>query len=140
MSFGPSGMIEAVSLLDMRRILFDREILQAIDMVTNGIEVNDNTLAFDMIREIGPRGMFLAQRRTANEIPKYWPPSILFEKSPLSEEKYRNPVEVAHEAVDWILENHRPTPLPEDVRQELRRLVAAADQDEDLRREVSGAH
>ncbi|MEE8162658.1 MAG: trimethylamine methyltransferase family protein, partial [Anaerolineae bacterium] len=26
MSFGPSGMIEAVSLLDMRRILFDREI------------------------------------------------------------------------------------------------------------------
>ena len=127
-------------MLDMRRILFDREIFQAIDTITNGIEVNDNTLAFDMIREIGPRGMFLAQKRTAKELPKLWPPSILFEKSQLPEEKYRDPVEVAHEAVDWILENHRPAQLPEDVRQELRRLVAAADQDEDLRREVSGAH
>ena len=140
MSFGPSGMIEAVSLLDMRRILFDREILQAIDIVTNGIEVNDNTLAFDMIREIGPRGMFLAQKRTAKELPKLWPPSILFEKSQLPEERYRDPVEVAHEAIDWILKNHRPAPLPEDVRQELRKIVAAADQDEDLKREVGGAH
>jgi trimethylamine--corrinoid protein Co-methyltransferase len=140
MSFGPSGMIEAVSLLDMRRILFDREILQAIDIVTDGIEVSDNTLAFDMIQEIGPRGMFLTQRRTAIELPKLWPPSILFEKSRFPKEKYRDPVKVAHEAVDWILKNHRPAPLPEDVRQELGKIVAAAEQDEDLKREVRGIH
>lgn len=140
MSFGPSGMIEAVSLLDMRRILFDREILQAIDIVTDGIEVNDDTLAFDMVRKVGPRGMFLAQKRTAKELPRLWPPSILFEKSQLPEEKYRDPVEVAHEAIDWILKNHRPAPLPEDVKQELKRIVAAADQDEDLKREVGGTH
>ncbi len=127
-------------MLDMRRILFDREIFQAIDTITNGIEVNDNTLAFDMIREIGPRGSFLAQRRTVNEYRKLWPPSILFEKSRLPEERYRDPVEVAHEAIDWILKNHRPAPLPEDVRQELRKIVAAADQDEDLKREVGGTH
>lgn len=133
MSFGPSGMIEAVSLLDMRRILFDREILQAIDIITNGIEVSDTTLAFDMLREIGPRGMFLGQRRTAKELPKLWPPSILFEKPNRTGEKYRDPSEVAHEAIDWILKNHRPAPLPEEVRQELRQIVAAADQDENLK-------
>ncbi len=133
MSFGPSGMIEAVSLLDMRRILFDREILQAIDIITNGIEVSDTTLAFDMLREIGPRGMFLGQRRTAKELPKLWPPSILFEKPNRTGEKYGDPSEVAHEAIDWILKNHRPAPLPEEVRQELRQIVAAADQDENLK-------
>ncbi len=138
MSFGPSGMIEAVSLLDMRRILFDREIFQAIDIVTDGIEVNDNTLAIDMVREIGPRGMFLAEKRTAEELPKLWPPSILFEKPKSPEDKYRNPMEVAHEAIDWILENHRPAPLPEDVKQELRKIVVAADQDENLKREIRG--
>lgn len=89
MSFGPSGMIEAVSLLDMRRILFDREIFQSIDIITDGIEVNDNTLAFDMVRKAGPRGMFINQ-------------------------------------------------MPEDVRQELRKLVTAADQDESLKREIKG--
>jgi trimethylamine--corrinoid protein Co-methyltransferase len=138
MSFGPSGMIEAVSLLDMRRILFDREIFQAIDIVTDGIEVSDDTLAFDMVREVGPRGMFLAHRRTAKEVRRLWPPSILFEESKHPGEKYRDAFEVAHEATDWILKNHRPAPLPEEVRQEIRRIVTAADQDENLKREIRG--
>lgn len=136
MSFGPSGMIEAVSLLDMRRILFDREILQAIDIITDGFEVNEHTLAFDMIREVGPRGMYLAHKRTAQEMRKLWPQSILFENPKHSEEKYRDPVEVAHEAIGWILKNHQPAPLPDDVKQELGRIVAAAEQDEELRKSI----
>ena len=139
MSFGPSGMIEAVSLLDMRRILFDREILQAVDIITNGIEVSDNTLAFDMIREVGPRGWFLAQKRTAKELPTLWPPSILFEKPKLPGEKYRDPFEVAQEAIDWILKNHQPAPLPEEVKRELRKIVAAAEKDDNLKREIRGS-
>jgi len=39
MSFGPSGMIEAVRLLDMRRIMYDREIFQVIDAITDGFEI-----------------------------------------------------------------------------------------------------
>jgi len=74
MSFGPSGLIEAVRVLDMSRMLFDREIFQAIDIISDGIKVNDETLAFDMIREVGPQGTFLGQRRTAEELPKLWPP------------------------------------------------------------------
>ncbi len=138
MSFGPSGLIEAVSLLDMARILFDREIFQTIDIITKGVEVNDDTLAFDMIREVGPQGTFLGQRRTAKELPKLWPPSILLEKSKLAGEKYRDAEEVAHEVIDWILKNHHPEPLDEKVRQELRRIVDAADQDENLRRGIRG--
>jgi len=138
MSFGPSGMIEAVTLLDMARILFDREIFQAIDIITKGVEVSDRTLAFDMIREVGPRGMFLGQKRTAEELPKLWPPSILFEKSKVVGEKYRNAEEVAREAIDWVLKNHHPAPLDEKVQQELRRIVAAADRDENLKRELKG--
>jgi trimethylamine--corrinoid protein Co-methyltransferase len=138
MSFGPSSLIEAVNLLDMRRILFDRENFQAIDIITNGIEVNDNTLAFDMIREVGPRGTFLGQRRTAEELPKLWLPSILLEKSKLAEEKYGNPVEIAHEVIDWILNNHHPASLDENVKQELSKIVTAADRDENLRKGIRG--
>jgi trimethylamine--corrinoid protein Co-methyltransferase len=140
MSFGPSGMIEAVSLLDMRRILFDREILQVIDIITNGFEVNDTTLAFDMIREVGPRGMYLAHRRTAKEMRKLWPPSILFEPPQDMDAKYRDPVEIAHEAIEWILKNHQPAPLPEDVRQELARIVATSEEDEKLKKSLYDTH
>jgi trimethylamine--corrinoid protein Co-methyltransferase len=138
MCFGPTGLMEAVTVLDLRRVVFDREIFQAIDIMVQGVKVNETTLAFDMIREVGPRGMFLGQRRTAKEMPKLWPPSILFEKSKVLEEKYRNPVEVAHEVIDWILKNHHPEPLDEKVRQELRRIVDAADCDENLKRELKG--
>jgi len=135
MSFGPSGMIEAVRLLDMRRILYDREIFQAIDIITDGFEVNTNTLAFDMIREVGPRGMFMAQRRTAKELPKLWPQSILFEETENPDnEKYKDSFMVAHESIEWILNNHKPEPLPAEVRRELNKIVAAADQDENIKR------
>jgi len=138
MAFGPAGLLEAASLLDMSRLLFDREIFQAIDIISDGIKVNDETLAFDMIREIGPQGTFLGQKRTAEELPKLWPPSILFEKSKLAGEKYRDAEEVAHEVIDWVLKNHHPAPLDENVKQELRKIVATADQDENLKREIRG--
>jgi trimethylamine--corrinoid protein Co-methyltransferase len=125
-------MIEAVSLLDMRRILFDREILQVMDVITDGFEVNETTLAFDMIRDVGHMGMYLAHKRTAKEVRKLWPPSILFEYPKQPDERYRDPVEVAHEAIEWILQNHQPAPLPEDVKQELAQIITAAEQDEEL--------
>jgi len=138
MSFGPSGVIENDLLLNMPRVLFDREVFQAIDIISDGIKVNDETLAFDMIKEIGPQGTFLGQRRTAEELPKLWPPSILFEKPKRAGEKYRDAEEVAHEVIDWVLKNHHPAPLDEKIRQELRKIMAAADRDENLKRELKG--
>jgi hypothetical protein len=42
-------------------------------------------------------------------------------------------IRVAHESIEWILNNHRPEPLPEEIWPELKQIVAAADQDENLR-------
>ena len=81
----------------------------------------------------------MAQRRTAEELPKLWPQSILFEEPDRSDnEKYKDPFKVAHESIEWILKNHRPEPLPARMRQELKKIVAVADQDEELKREVKG--
>jgi trimethylamine--corrinoid protein Co-methyltransferase len=139
MSFGPSGMYEAVSLLDHPRILFDREILQVIDKVTDGIVVDSQTLAFDLIKEIGPLGDYIGHRETAKAYRKIWRrESILYEDGTAEGRKWRDPVEVAREAITWILENHKPDPLSPDVKQELRRIVETADKDEELAKEVSG--
>jgi trimethylamine--corrinoid protein Co-methyltransferase len=139
MSFGPSGMYEAVSLLDHPRILFDREMLQEIDVVTEGLIVNSQTLAFDMIREIGPLGAYISHKETAKAYRKIWrQESILYEDGKAEGRKWRDPVKVAHEAISWILENHKPEPLAEDVREELRKIVDTADNDKELEKEVSG--
>lgn len=140
MSFGPSGLLEAVTVLDMQRILFDREIHQAISILTEGLEVNDETLAFDMIREIGPRGSFLGQRRTVKQLPKLWPPSILLERSKERGRKYKDPVGIAREAISWVLDNHHPPPLDDSVRKEIRKIVDTADKDEELKQAIRGSH
>jgi trimethylamine--corrinoid protein Co-methyltransferase len=139
MSFGPSGMYEAVSLLDHPRILFDREILQVIDEITDGMHVNSKTLAFDMIKEIGQHGSYISHKESVKAYRSMWrQESILYEDGKDEGRKWRDPVDVAREAISWILENHKPEPLPEDVKNEIRSIVAAADQDEDLKTKVSG--
>jgi len=139
MSFGPSGMYEAVSLLDHPRILFDREIIQVIDEISDGMEVNSKTLAFDMIKKIGQHGSYISQKETAKESRSMWRgESILYEDGKAEGRKWRDPVDVAREAISWILDNHNPEPLSADVKKELRSLVAAADDDEDLIKEVLG--
>jgi trimethylamine:corrinoid methyltransferase-like protein len=64
--------------------------------------------------------------------------SILFEDGKAEGRKWLDPVEVAQETITWILENHNPEPISADVKKEIRNLVAAADIDEDLQKEVSG--
>jgi trimethylamine--corrinoid protein Co-methyltransferase len=131
MSFGPSGMYEAVSLLDHPRILFDREILQVIDEITDGMEVNSKTLSFDMIKELKQTGSYIGHKETIKAYRSIWrKESILYVDGKAEGRKWRDPVDVAREAIRWILENHKPEPLPEDVKQEVREIVAAADKDE----------
>jgi len=133
MSFGPSGMYEAVSLLDHPRILFDREILQAIDEITDGMDVNTKTLSFDMIKDLGQQGGYISHKETVKAYRSIWRrESILYEDGKAEGRKWRDPVDVARETISWILENHKPEPLPEEVKKEVRRIVAAADQDEEL--------
>ena len=40
---------------------------------------------------------------------------------------YRDPIEVAREKTDWILENHYPEPLADEQKAELDRLLRAAE-------------
>jgi trimethylamine--corrinoid protein Co-methyltransferase len=139
MSFGPSGMYEAVSLLDHPRILFDREILQVIDEVTDGVVVNEETLSFDMIKQVGQSGGYITNKESGKAYRSVWRrESILYEDGKSEGRKWRDPVDVARETVEWILENHNPEPLPEEVRQEVRKIVSTADQDESLKNAVRG--
>jgi hypothetical protein len=42
---------------------------------------------------------------------------------------YRDPIELAREKVDWILENHHPQSLDRVQQHELRRILSAADRE-----------
>jgi len=42
---------------------------------------------------------------------------------------FRDPIEVAKEKLDWILDNHHPEPLEETKQAELKGILAAAERE-----------
>ena len=49
----------------LMKTVIDNEILGNVIRVLKGVEVNKETLAIDIIREVGPAGNFLAHEHTA---------------------------------------------------------------------------
>jgi trimethylamine--corrinoid protein Co-methyltransferase len=88
------------------------------------MEVSEETLAMEAIRNVGPGGHFLTQKHTRKHMPTSLVRGVTHELDENS--KYRDPREVARERVRWILENHQPEPLEKSKQDELNRILAAA--------------
>ena len=92
---------------------------------TAGVLVNDETLALDVIDELGPTGNYLGHPHTIKHFkePFY---SRLADKGPYSQwvEKGATTMEQrAAKMVDKILETHKPEPLPADVQAAIQKIV-----------------
>jgi trimethylamine--corrinoid protein Co-methyltransferase len=94
--------------------------------VFRDVELDDETLALEVIDAVGPGGHFLGQPHTRRHMKETVERSIGQEIGP-DGAHYRDPVEVARERGLDILENYEPAPLAPDKVAELRRIVTAAD-------------
>jgi trimethylamine--corrinoid protein Co-methyltransferase len=93
--------------------------------MTAGVPVNDETLALDVIDELGPTGSYLDHPHTMKHFkePFY---SKLADKGTYSQwmEKGATTMEQrAAKLVDRILETHQPEPLPADVQADIQKIV-----------------
>ena len=58
------GMMEQMLLVSYEQCVIDNEILGAAFRIVKGVEVNKDTIALDVIKEIGPGGNFLTHDHT----------------------------------------------------------------------------
>jgi trimethylamine--corrinoid protein Co-methyltransferase len=56
--------MEFAITMSAEKLVIDNEILGMVLRAVRGIQVNDETLAFDVIKEIGPGGNFVASKHT----------------------------------------------------------------------------
>jgi len=61
-----AGMMEFAMTVCYEKFVTDNEILGMVMRAVAGINVNKDTLAFDLIKEVGPGGNFVAARHTRN--------------------------------------------------------------------------
>jgi len=59
-----AGMMEFAMTACYEKFVIDNEILGMVMRAVSGIRVSDETLAFDLIKEVGPGGNFVAARHT----------------------------------------------------------------------------
>ena len=107
--------------------VIDNEIVDYALRFAQGIEVNDDTLAVDVIDKAGPGGHFLGEKHTLKHFRERWMPRLDVDSLETWEkEGIKSLGELAHQKVKEILATHKPAPLPEDVDREITRILQRA--------------
>jgi trimethylamine--corrinoid protein Co-methyltransferase len=110
------------------QMIMDCEIFDIIRHMMKGIVVNEETLALDIIRGVGPGGHYLSQKHTLEHMKDLWI-AALMDRRPYSEwiKKRDNASDWAREKAKEILKTHMPGPLDYKVESELKRIIQSSE-------------
>ncbi len=112
------------------QLVMDNEFARMIKHVVKGIPVNDETLAVDVIREVGAFNDFLSHDSTLKHMRAVQSQPQLIDRR--MREDWENSggssiTQRAEEEARHILETHKPEPLPDNVLATLRSIVEEAE-------------
>jgi trimethylamine--corrinoid protein Co-methyltransferase len=116
------GYLASGMTASLAQLVICDEIIGWIKRFTQDVVVNDDTLALDLIDEIGADGQYLAEPHTLTHYREDWYPK-LFDRQNIDGWKasgQSTPRDRATQKAAQILAGHEPDPLPKD-------LVAAID-------------
>jgi trimethylamine--corrinoid protein Co-methyltransferase len=119
------GLLEGCTALYPEALLLDTDIYHQIRINAAGLDTSREALALAVIKEIGPRGHFLGHRHTRRNLRQRQFSDLTRQPAPGG--GVQDPLEMAREKTDWILENHHPAPLAESQEEELARILDAAE-------------
>jgi trimethylamine--corrinoid protein Co-methyltransferase len=120
------GMLHGSRIWSYEQMLMDCEIFDLIRNMMEGILVDDETLALEVIDAVGPGGNFLKEKHTRAHMRDLWVPQYMD----------RRPYEAWDEerdgARDWarakaqnILSTHQPEPLDPAISAEFKHIIAS---------------
>jgi len=133
-----SSIIYGMGLLDMgivfsyAQLLIDREFVRMVKRVMQGIAVNKDTLATEVIKSVGAGGNYLGEKHTRTHMRNEQSTPTLIDRC--SAEKWESTgsktmLMKAEEEALKILETHVPVPLPQEVSQKLRQTIISAEEE-----------
>jgi len=124
---GYLGMLDSSMILYPEQLIMEHETCLHAYEIYEEFDFSKHDMALDVIKKVGPGGHYLREKHTRTHIRD-------FRLSPLlrKEDEQGNPREardVAFEVFGEIYETHQPEPLPDQVQQELDRIMDAADRE-----------
>jgi trimethylamine--corrinoid protein Co-methyltransferase len=125
-----AGLLNGAQTFSLEQLLLDAEMFSAICRFAEGIAIDPDSLATEVIAEVGPGGHFLAERHTVTHMRKLWR-ATLYDRSPWEEwEAAGSPgaPDRARVRLRSLLEEHHPEALPAATLAELDEIVASREE------------
>ena len=124
------GFLHGSRIWSYAQMLMDCEIYNIVKKTLEGIQIDDETLALDVIGAVGPGGNYLAQKHTMRHMREIFLPQFM-DRRPYNEwqEKGDNPSDWALAKARQILETHQPEELDPALSEELKRIIEAAEKE-----------
>lgn len=120
------GGLEGANTLCLEQMMIDSEIWESTLRLARGFDINNETLALDTIRKVGPGGHFLSEKHTLKHFEnELWMPKIS-DRKPYAAWKSageKNLADVAKERVKSILKNHESEPIDKNIQGEINRIL-----------------
>lgn len=126
------GMLEMGMTMSYEQLLIDQEIVRMIRRILQGIAVNKETIALDVIKKVGPAGNYLGERHTLKYMRQELSTTRLFNRKMRDNWERsggKDIAAVAREEAIEILKTYQPTPLPEEVRKKIRAIVEEGEEE-----------
>jgi trimethylamine--corrinoid protein Co-methyltransferase len=122
------GYIESGVTFSAEMLVFCDEVISWIKSFVSGMPINEETLALELIDNLGLDGDFLPTQHTFRHFREQWSPTIFDRKVYPNWQKTGgyDAREKVHQKIDKILENHKGGLLPETARSEIKAVTKRA--------------
>jgi trimethylamine---corrinoid protein Co-methyltransferase len=125
------GYLESAMAGSLAQLVICNEIVDWIKAFTEPVAITDETLALDLIDEIGPDGSFLETEHTLRHYRERWYPNVIerWDYDQWHRSGQSTLAERATEEVDELLESHEPTPLSQAKARAIHAVVERAERE-----------
>ena len=121
-------MLESGQTWSHEQLLIDNDIAKMVKRTVQGIDVTEETMAVELIKQAHEIKNFLHERHTVAHMREASRPDLMDRntRSAWEAKGSKDMTELAREKARQIIQTHEPDPLPDDVRKTLRELVTDA--------------
>jgi len=124
-------MLESGITFDFAQLVLDNEFVAMIKHTIRGITVDDESLAVDVIKAVGPSKNFLGEKHTLEHMQIHSQPQFL-DRNRLEKWQATGAVDSYTKAAEKtrdILQNHKPEPLPDKVLADMQSIIKETEEE-----------
>jgi trimethylamine--corrinoid protein Co-methyltransferase len=120
-----AGLLHGSRILSYEMLLMDSEIWNILHTMFQGIVVNQETIALDVIRLVGPGGSFLGQRHTRQHMRERWQPTLIDRRPYDQWERNKDGARLwALQKAQQILQEYHPVSIDAQAAVELGKIIS----------------